>query len=71
VVTIITLIVIKDKILTILQTDNTSEGLEVDEIVNRLGGVNINDIQIALNFLQNQSQVYTGMDEKRYKASVL
>jgi len=63
--------VIKDKILAILQTDNTSEGLEVDEIVNRLGGVNINDIQIALNFLQNQSQVYTGMDEKRYKASVL
>jgi hypothetical protein len=59
------------KILTILQTDNTPDGLEVDEIVNRLGGTSINDVQIALNFLQNQSQVYTGMDEKRYKASVL
>jgi len=59
------------KILTILQTDNTPDGLEVDEIVNRLGGTSINDVQVALNFLQNQSQVYTGMDEKRYKASVL
>jgi len=59
------------KILTILQTDNTPDGLEVDDIVNRLGGPSINDVQIALNFLQNQSQVYTGMDEKRYKASVV
>jgi len=52
-----------------IKSAKTSEGVELKEIINNFKGIPANKIREALEFLSNEGQVYTTIDDEHFKTT--